>query len=130
MQTSPLHFVVAFIQPFQLDPVLDAVRALPNFPGISISEVRGFGAHAAHAPREGDRSEVYPVAPRLRLEVFCRADELIAIIETIRKAAHTGHSGDGKVFAGPVSLACRVSSAEWGETAILPASRRATETGA
>ena len=33
--------------------------------------------------------------------------ELTAIIATIRKAAHTGDPGDGKIFAGPTTLACR-----------------------
>jgi len=34
--------------------VVDAVRRIPSFPGMSVSEVRGFGAHAAHPPRAGD----------------------------------------------------------------------------
>lgn len=129
MQTSALHFVVAFIQPFQLDRVLDAVRSIPNFPGISVSDVRGFGAHGAHSPREGERAEVYPIEDRLRLEVFCRAAELIAIVETIRKAAYTGHVGDGKIFAGPVTLGYRVRTAEWGEASILRSERPAAGSG-
>lgn len=123
MQTSPLHFVVAFIQPFQLDRVLDAVRSIPNFPGLSVSEVRGFGAHEAHLPREGERAEIHPIENRLRLEVFCRPAELIVIVETIRKAAYTGHVGDGKVFAGPVALAYRIRTTEWGESSILKSER-------
>ena len=125
MQANALHFVVAFIQPFQLDRVVDAVRSIPNFPGLSVSEVRGFGTHAAHTPREGERTEVHPLEARLRLEVFCRPAELVAIVETIRKAAYTGHVGDGKVFAGPVTLACRVRTGEWGERAVLTSHRAA-----
>ena len=118
-QDRPLRHVVAFIQPFQLDAVVDAVRRIPSFPGMSVSEVRGFGAHAAHPPREGERTEVHPLEARLRLEVFCRPAELVVIIETIRKAAYTGHTGDGKIFAGPVTLAYRVRTGEWGESAVL-----------
>ena len=121
MQPSTLNVVVAFIQPFQIDPVLDAVRRIPNFPGMSVSEVHGYGSHAAGPPREGDRAEVHPFEKRLRIEVYCRPAEVVAIFETIRQAAHTGHAGDGKIFAAPVTLAYRIRSGEWGEGAILPA---------
>jgi nitrogen regulatory protein PII len=42
----PLRHVVAFIQPFQLESVVDSLRGLPDFPGMSVSEVRGFGARS------------------------------------------------------------------------------------
>jgi nitrogen regulatory protein PII len=118
--SAELQVVVAFIQPFQIDAVVDAVRRLPNFPGMSVSEVRGFGAHAAHPPRQGEASEVHAFQTRLRLEVFCRLEDTTAIVETIRRAAHTGHAGDGKIFSGPVSMAYRVRTGEWGESAVLP----------
>lgn len=120
MQANTLQFVVAFIQPVQLDRVVDALRDIPRFPGLSVSEVRGFGYRGAHRPREGQRAEVHPLETRrLRLEIFCRAAEAVVIIESIRKAAFTGQAGDGKIFAGPVTLAYRVRTGEWGETALL-----------
>jgi nitrogen regulatory protein PII len=117
--SSELQFIVAFIQPFQLDAVVDAVRRMPNFPGMSVNEVRGFGSHVCHPPPAGERSEVRAFEARLRLEVFCRLDEMTSIVGTIRQAAHTGHPGDGKVFAGPVTLAQRIRTGEGGNAAIL-----------
>jgi len=117
--SSSLNYVVAFIQPFQLDGVVDALRRLPSFPGMSVSDVQGFGAHRAHPPRAGDSTEVHAFERKVRIEVFCRPSELVAIIETIRKAAHTGNAGDGKVFAGPVTMASRIRTGEWGDEAIL-----------
>ena len=119
MQSTSINVVVAFIQPFQLDGVVDALRRLPSFPGMSVSEVQGFGAHLAHPPQAGEGTEVHPFKRKVRVEVFCRPSELVAIIETIRKAAHTGNAGDGKIFAGPVTLAYRIRTGEWGESAIL-----------
>jgi len=116
--SSSLNYVVAFIQPFQLDSVVDALRRLPRFPGMSVSEVRGFGTHRAHPPVEGDENEVHAFEEKARIEVFCLLSELTAIIETIRNAARTGHPGDGKIFAGPVTLATRIRTAESGESAI------------
>jgi nitrogen regulatory protein P-II 1 len=124
MESSPLQLVVAFIQPFQLDRVVDAVRRIPSFPGMSVSEVRGFGSHAAHLPREGERAEVHPFDTHLRLEVVCRLSDVGDIVEAIRQAAHTGHAGDGKVFAGPVTLGCRIRTGERGEAAVLAAAAK------
>jgi len=121
-QDRPLRHVVAYIQPFQLDGVVDAHRRLPRFPGMSVSEVRGFGARQAHQPSPGESTEVDPFERKTRLEIFCRVPDLTTIVETIRAAAHTGNPGDGMIFAGPVAFACRIRTAEWGEDAI--ASRR------
>lgn len=120
MEPSPLNVVVAFIQPFQLDGVVDALRRLPSFPGMSVSEAQGFGAHRAHPPRAGDETEVHAFKKKVRIEIFCRPTEAIVIVEAIRGAAHTGNPGDGKVFVVPVTLAQRVRTGEWGEAALRP----------
>lgn len=119
MQPSPLNYVIAFIQPFQLDNVVDALRRLLGCPGMSVSEVRGVGSSGAHPPREGEKAEVDPFERRLRIEIFCRTSEVAAIMEVIREAAHTGNPGDGKIFAGPVTFARRIRTGEWGEAAVL-----------
>jgi nitrogen regulatory protein PII len=115
---------VAFIQPFQLESVVDSLRRLPGFPGMSVSEVRGFGAHLSHPPHPGESTEVSPFEKRTRIEIFCRAADLTAIVEAIRAAAHTGNRGDGKIFAGPIAIACRIRTAEWGEDALLAGGKR------
>jgi nitrogen regulatory protein PII len=117
-QDRPLRQIVAFIQPFQLDTVVDALRRLPRFPGMSVSEVRGFGAHLSHPPRRGEATEVDPFERKTRLEIFCGVADLTNIVEAIREAARSGNPGDGKIFAGPVAIACRIRTAEWGEDAL------------
>ena len=118
MGTDALQFVVAYIRPLTLARVVDAVRRLPDFPGLSVTDGRGFGSDEAHTPRRGERTEVHPFEPILRLEVFCQPADVIAIVEAIRKAAYTGHAGDGKIFAGAVDIACRIRSGETGTAAI------------
>lgn len=60
MPASPLSVVVGFIQPFPLEAVVNALRQAPSCPGMSVCEVRGFGARVAHPPRAGEASEVDP----------------------------------------------------------------------
>ena len=116
--SSDLHFVVAFIQPFQLDAVVDALRGLPSFPGMSVSDVRGFGSHQAHPPRAGEATEVHAFKAKLRIEIFCGAGDVGPIVDTIRKTARTGNRGDGKVFSGPIESAFRIRTGEPGEAAL------------
>jgi nitrogen regulatory protein PII len=73
----------------------------------------------APPPAEGEQTEVPAFEKKMRIEIFCLPPELTTIIETIRKAAHTGNPGDGKIFAGPVTLASRIRTGEWGENATL-----------
>lgn len=121
MDPELLHVIVAFIKPFKLDAVAAAVRRIPNSPGMSASEVGGFGSHLAHPPRPGERSEVHPFEATTRIEIFCTAAMFVAVIEAIRKAADTGQAGDGKIFATQVTTACRIRTGELGSAALLPA---------
>jgi len=118
--SSALNYVVAFIQPFQLEGVVDALRLVPGCPGMSVSEVRGVGCTGAHPPREGERTEVDPFEKKVRIEVFCLAADVPGIVDAIRAAAHTGNPGDGKVFVGPVTAAYRIRTAESGARAVTP----------
>ena len=117
--TGSINTVVAYIRPFQLEPVVDALRHLPHFPGMSVSDVRGFGHHGAHPPHRGEVAEVDPFTPMVRLEITCRDKELSGIVETIRETARTGHPGDGKIFISTAAWACRIRTAEEGPDAVL-----------
>ena len=68
--SSSLSYVLAFIQPFRLDAVVDALRLLPGFPGMSVCDVRGLGAHRAHPPVRGEDTEVHPFEKKVRIEIF------------------------------------------------------------
>ncbi len=118
MSGESLNAVVVFIQPFQLESVVNALRRMPKFPGISVSEVRGFGRHGAHPPHEGELAEVVPLEKKVRLEVYCLASEATSILQAIRQAAHTGHQGDGKIFVVDVAWAMRIRTGEIGPAAL------------
>ena len=119
MSSDSMHAVVAIIQPFMLDQVVDALRLVPNFPGMSVSELRGFGRRCAHAPHRGERTEVEPFEEKVRIEVSCRDAELKAIVYTICRAAHTGNPGDGKAFVSPLTWVVRIRTGEEGPEVLL-----------
>jgi len=51
METGAMNCIVTFIRPFQLDAVVDELRHVHGFAGLSTSAVRGMGVSGAHPPR-------------------------------------------------------------------------------
>ncbi len=118
MSSDSMHVVVAVIQPFMLDQVVDALRLVPSFPGMSVSELRGFGRRCAHAPRRGELTEVEPFEEKVRIEIYCRDAELKTIVDTIRGTAHTGNPGDGMIFVSSLVRVVRVRTGEEGAASL------------
>lgn len=109
--------IEAVIKPFKLDDVVDALAEV-GVEGITVSEVRGFG-------RQKGRTEVYKGAeyvvdflPKIKIEVVLPTALVESAVEAIRKAAHTGKIGDGKVFVIPVESALRIRTGEKDELAL------------
>lgn len=109
--------IEAIIKPFKLDDVVDALSEA-GVEGISVTEIRGFG-------RQRGRTEIYKGAeyvvdflPKLKLEIVV-PDNLVDIsVEAIRKAAHTGKIGDGKIFVLNIEHVLRIRTGEKNEDAI------------
>ncbi|HEU4318635.1 MAG TPA: P-II family nitrogen regulator [Acidimicrobiia bacterium] len=112
-----MKLVIAFIKPFKLEQVRDALKAV-GVSGMSVNDISGFG-------RQGGQTEVYRGAeyeidfvPKARLEVIV-TDELVApVVGALEKAAHTGEIGDGKIIVVPVEEVIRIRTGERGADAI------------
>lgn len=109
--------IEAFIKPFKLDDVVDALAEV-GVEGISVAEVRGFG-------RQKGRTEIYKGAeyvvdflPKLKLEIVLSDGLVDAAVEAIRSAAHTGKIGDGKIFVYNVESALRIRTGERDDEAL------------
>lgn len=109
--------IEAYIKPFKLDEVKDALTEL-GLVGMSVSEVRGFGRQRGHT--EVYRGSEYRVdfLPKIKLEVVVSDAEADNAIEAILTAARTGQVGDGKIFVLPVEQAIRIRTGETDEEAI------------
>lgn len=109
--------IEAFIKPFKLDDVVDALTEI-GVEGISITEVRGFG-------RQKGRTEIYRGAeyvvdflPKIKIEIIVNDSLTTMAIDAIRGAAHTGKVGDGKIFVYHVEQALRIRTGDKDEEAI------------
>ncbi len=112
-----MKLVVAFLKPFKLEDVKDALKAA-GVSGMSVSDVRGFG-------RQSGQTEVYRGAeyevefvPKVRIDVLVDDHRAAEVVETIQRIAHTGEIGDGKIAVLPVDDVVRIRTGERGSDAL------------
>lgn len=107
----PMQMVTAVIRPHTYEDVREALLKL-GVQGITITQVQGFG-------RQRGQTEIYRGSeyktnevPKLRLEIAVSSDILHAVIEAIQTTAHTGKTGDGKIFVHSLEQAVRIRTKE------------------
>ncbi|OQW75268.1 MAG: transcriptional regulator [Proteobacteria bacterium ST_bin11] len=97
----------AYVQPHKLSQITLALLEIPGFPGMSVVDCEGFGRE-----RTEHNQDYKPFLVKKRLEIFA-PDELVeTIFETIMRAAHTGHHGDGKVYILDAQEGGRISNGD------------------
>lgn len=112
-----MKMIVAFIKPFKLDDVKDALKSA-GVTGLSVSDIRGFGRQAGHT--EVYRGAEYQVdfVPKTRIDVLVDDGMVATVIDTIQRIAHTGSIGDGKIAVLPVDDVVRIRTGERGRDAL------------
>jgi len=109
--------IEAIIQPFKLDEVKEALKAI-GIDGMTITEVRGHGRQKGH--KEVYRGQEYNVdlLPKVKVEMVVSSPRAEEVIQTLTAAARTGKIGDGKVFVYEVAEAIRIRNDDRGDTAL------------
>ncbi len=109
--------IEAIIQPFKLDDVRDALKAI-GVDGMTIYDVRGHGRQKGH--KEVYRGQEYEVdlLPKVKLEIVVGDDRVEETAKAIVDASRTGKIGDGKVFVYPVDQAIRIRNNDTGDSAL------------
>ena len=74
--------------------------------GMTVTEARGFGHH-----RNG-------LKEKIKIEIYVDEFQIEKVVETIRKVAKTGTTGDGKIAVLPLEKLYRIRTGEEGARAI------------
>lgn len=109
--------IEAIIKPFRLDDVRDAL-AEAGVTGMTVTDVRGFGRQKGHTEMYRGAEYVVDFLPKNKIEIVVPDNMVDACLEKIRKAAHTGKIGDGKLFVTNVEQAVRIRTGETGDDAL------------
>lgn len=108
--------IKALFQPFLVETVLRALDAAGHLPGITLSQVKGWGR--THEVRDPSPEGGFGFADRTRLEVVVTDEMAPRVVEVIVKAARTGGLGDGKVFVSEVLEVINIRTGESGPGAL------------
>jgi len=112
-----MKIVSAVIKPFKFDDVKEALQK-EGLPGVTVSEVRGFGRQRGHT--EVYRGTEYNVelVPKVLIQVVVDDVDAERTAMTIVEAARTGTIGDGKVWIAALDTVIRVRTGERGVDAL------------
>lgn len=111
-----MRMVIAFIQPFMVPDVVQALHQVPGLTGATFTEVKGFGRGRPTDPSTSEA--VYGTVDKVRIDVVVPEDLEDSVVQAIRGAARTGNRGDGKIYVVAVDRAFRIATAEEGHDAI------------
>lgn len=110
--------IKAVIQPFMLESVLHALAAIDDLPGVTVSQVIGWGRTRSNDSGHVVQEAGHAFTRKTKLELVVPASIAPRIIQAIVAAARTGSPGDGKIFVSEVASAVRIRTGEEDEAAI------------
>jgi len=116
-----MKVITAMVQPFMLSKVTHALEEISGFPGLTVTDVRGFGREkSTHDARARHRviEDFVEYIKKARIEIVARDEMIDLIVETIRRTAHTGNRGDGKIFVWPVERVVRIQTGDLDNQAV------------
>ncbi len=104
--------VKAIIQPHMLNRVMDALHALPHFPGVTVSDCLGQGRGRGAGGQYVATEETIGFHKMAKLELFCADACAEEIVRVIQIAAHTGNPGDGVILVVDLPRVVRIRSGQ------------------
>ena len=94
--------IKAIIQPFMLASVLEGLRDVEGLPAATVSQVEGFGlVQPEYEPRV-----------KTKLEIMVPDTLVNTVVNVVQKHAHTGNSGDGRIFVISVEETVKIRTGE------------------
>ena len=112
-----MKLIIAVIKPFKLDEVHEALRGA-GVHGLMVSEIKGYGRQSGHTEVYRGAEYVVHFLPKTRLDIVVDDAACDDVVETIRRTAHTGKIGDGKIFVLDVEQAIRIRTGEHNQDAL------------
>ncbi len=110
--------IKAIIRPFRLQEVTEELHKIDGLPGVTVSEIRGFGKSKAKNTYDNIEYEMAELIPLIKLEVVVNDEMVDQVLNVIQRVAHTGNTGDGKIFVLSVDETVKIRTNERGRGAI------------
>jgi nitrogen regulatory protein PII len=113
-----MKLVIAYVQTFMAPAVVDALRALPELTGATVTKAGGFGRGRTKSSAIAAEGEFVGTRPQVRVEALVPDGLAAHVVEAIAAAARTGNPGDGKICVLGVEHVLRVRTGEEDDRAV------------
>ncbi len=110
--------IKAIIRPSKLLEVTEELHEIEGLPGVTISEIKGFGKRRGKNAKDKSVYELVEFVAYLKLEVVIEDEMVDEVVKVIQKYSHTGNSGDGKIFVSTIDDVIKIRTNERGKDAI------------
>jgi len=110
--------IKAVLRPSKLLVVTEELHRIEGLPGVTVSEIKGFGKGRAKDAKDKVVYEMVEFIPRIKLEVVVDDAMVDEVVNVIQKFSHTGNTGDGKIFVVNVEDIVKIRTNERGKDAI------------
>lgn len=111
--------IKAIIRPNKLNPLRDALRSVPGFPGMTITKAEGLSAPERLGPSKSSiKEELTDYTAKIRVEIVAPDEIADVLVDRIVTVANTGHIGDGLVWVTPIDRAVFVHKVMPGAEAV------------
>jgi nitrogen regulatory protein P-II 1 len=110
--------IKAIIRDFKLDAVITELNKIEGLPGITISEIKGFGKSKAKDAHDKISEGIHQFVKRIKIELVVHNKIVDEVVDVIQRTAHTGNPGDGKIFVTEVKDVVKIRTNERGEEGI------------
>lgn len=105
-----MKLISAIIRPYLLDDVRHALEELGRI--SSITEIKTYDPRPAAANAYRGAEYAAELVPKIKIEFIVPANQVSNAITVIRRAALTGHHGDGSICIVPVDQFIRIRTGE------------------
>lgn len=110
--------IKAILQPHVLTRVMEALHALPHFPGATVSDCQGQGRGRGRGGSYLPDEETIFFSKKSKLEILCGDALCDEIVQAIQRAAHTSNPGDGVIMVVDLVRVVRVRTGEQQDDAV------------
>ena len=110
--------IKAVIQPHMFTKVMEALHAIPHFPGVTVSECEGQGRGRGTGGKYVPTVQSIFLGKMKKLEVLCSDEISDELVRAIQHAAHTGNPGDGLVVVLDVPRVVRIRTGQEQDEAV------------
>jgi nitrogen regulatory protein P-II 1 len=109
--------IEAIIREEKLDDVKQALREI-GIVGMNVFEVHGHGRQGGIQLAGRTGTYLVDMLPKIQVNIVLSDHNVAKTVETIRRAASTGNTGDGLIFVYPVEDVIRIRTGERGRDAL------------